>query len=146
MSKTLTLLLSMLLLCGCDAKDAELPTSPNPAVGHPLVEGFRKAVDSKEVDAMMDLVCWDGVDAESRDMYRKSVEKAASLTVTTILYRPASFKKAPDVKRDGKSYHLNLPLTGWLIIMYEEWGFRQRYIPFGKKGDRTLITIAVPTP
>jgi hypothetical protein len=150
MSKTILLLLTVLLIPACSAGAGTDPVEPDKEPAEipepPISQAYRKAVEVKDFEAVMDLICWDRVEDEMRDMYRARLEKTADRAILKVELKPADFKEAVSYKRNGKTYTHNLTLTGWLVVKYAGEGVVEGYIPLGEKDGRTMITMAAPKP
>lgn len=152
MTKQAMLLLPLLLLAACDSEPAPPPSSnpskPADAGGSEFVKQYRAAHENKDLDALMKLVCWDGVEEPMREMYRSGWERDFPLKIHSIELKPASFREiVSEYTRNGKTYRPNLEVTGWISIV---WAKGQKAaptttdMPVGMKDGNTSITTAAP--
>lgn len=115
-----------------------------------LIEAYRRAHDHSDVQAIMNLFCWDGVTAEVRtqteDVERgKFGVKISELKVTTE--DPVERMKVLSYVRDGITYRFNLPVVAALAIYFPPLSKDNesvQYYALGTKDGRYLIALMAP--
>lgn len=133
------------LLQGFDA--ASLPTS-----AEQLRSELETAVNNKDMSTAISLVCWDGRDAEMKEMMAgmlaEWLAKIGTNTVQlTLAPVSANFQMTkasflPDWEGDnGMRGKYNIPVIGMIHVDYSGKNETDKYpdVPYGKKGDAFYI-------
>jgi hypothetical protein len=118
-------------LMGCSARheDATIHSSPTPAapgntsspVADPqaaFIAAYRQASERKDIGQMLQLYCWDGVDAELRETIRGHVQDELSQPVADVkIESPPPGKYGPTVE-GGVRWKPNLPVVAVLKVRF----------------------------
>jgi hypothetical protein len=115
-----------------------------------LIEAYRRAHDHGDMQAMMNLFCWDEVTAEVRaqteDVERgKFALKILELKVTTG--DPVERMKVLSYVKDNITYRFNLPVVAALAIYFSPLSKESEsveYYALGTKDGRYLIALMAP--
>jgi hypothetical protein len=83
-----------------------------------FLAAFREANAKKNLDAMLALYCWDGVDSELRDTVRGNVEGEMSQPIKDLEIVPAAPGKYGPTVEGGIHWRPNLPVTAVLKVQY----------------------------
>lgn len=83
-----------------------------------FLAAFREANAKKEVDAMLALYCWSGVDSETRETVRGNVQDELLQPVTDLKIVPAEPGKHDRTVEGGVRWRTNLPVAAVLKVQY----------------------------
>jgi hypothetical protein len=135
------------LLVGCAKTQSQSNEKPSE---QDLTEAYRQAHDRGDMQAMMNLFCWDRVTPEVRkqteDVERGTFAlKIVELKLTTE--GPAERMKALSYERNGTTYRFNLPVVAALAIYFPRLSPDNEsvsYYAVGTKDGRYLIALMAP--
>jgi hypothetical protein len=116
-----------LLLAGCKARheDATTQSSTTPAIpgkaSSPIADpqaafiaAYRQASERKDIGQMLQLYCWDGVDADLRETIRGNVQDELSQSVADVKIEPPPPGKYGPTVEGGIRWKPNLPVVAVL--------------------------------
>lgn len=132
------------LLIGCTGKHS---TPSAKTSGAEFIAAFRQAHDSRNIEALSRLVCWDRVPSEMRkaseDSFKAFDDKIADIRLTTE--HPQG---RPDVYvRNGIAYRFNFPVVAEMVVEnppLTKGALSETYYPLGVKDGRYCIAQMAP--
>jgi hypothetical protein len=134
------------LLVGC-AKTQSSPTAAQPSQTE-LIEAFRQAHDRRNVQAMLNLFCWDGVTPELRKLTEDSVKTSFEDKIVSIKMTSEHPKgRMNEYIRNGMTYGFNLPVVMELVVdspSLPNSGSSSDYYPVGIRNGKYLIALMAP--
>jgi hypothetical protein len=135
------------VLVGCaktQSKSNEKPSQQD------LMEAYRQAHDHDDMQAMMNLFCWDRVTPDVKKQ-TEDVERGAFalkiLEVKLTTEGPVERMKALSYERNGTAYRFNLPVVAALAIYFPPLSPGSEsvsYYAVGTKDGRYLIALMAP--
>lgn len=105
---------------GAGAPNVASQAAPAPA-GDPqaaIMAAFRQASERSDMDQMLKLYCWDGVDNEMRETVRGNVQDELEQPVTDLEFVPVEPGKIGPTVEDGIRWKPNLPVVAMLRARY----------------------------
>lgn len=109
-----------------------------------LVEKYRIAHESRDVEALKAIVHWEGASERTREIIEQRLALHLNLEIISIEFRPLS----GDEEFDKLGYRPNLIPVGWLAIFFEPPKedsrlFAKSFV-VGEKSGEYFISIAEP--
>lgn len=83
-----------------------------------LVAAVRQALDRKDLDALMALHYWDGVDRITREFVRGELQRLIDSDVTSINVVPRKYRGTLHHWQAFRTYEPNLPHAGYLEVSF----------------------------
>jgi hypothetical protein len=127
-------------------------TNNLPTSAEQLRSQLEKAVNNKDINRIISLICWNEQDVEVKEMMTgmlaEELAKSGTNTVRlTLIPKPANFQMTkssflPDWEGDnGKRGKYNLPVVGMIHVDFSGNGETNKYpdVPYGKEGDAFYI-------
>jgi hypothetical protein len=117
--------------------------------GKELVAAFRRASEQKDLEAMLKLYCWDGVDAEMRETVRGNVEGELRQPVTELEIVPADPAQHGPRVEGGIRWRPSLPVVAVLKAKYAKappgsgWNVEAADYTLGLKEGHYRMTVPV---
>ena len=141
--KLRTIVISVLLIVG--GCTGESPTSAGPATEDAIIALYTELHENADVNGMMKLVYWKGVEEPMRQMVRKSFQEASNRKIKRVEVLPAQETQLTEYTRAGVRYRTNLEVIGNLEVIYDDPGVvTSSMFPLGKKDGVFFITTAAP--
>jgi len=168
--RTAIVLLAIMFLSGCESSTTPQPQPntagppPVPTVGAPVptttapaatapaasasaegafIAAYRQAHEKKDVEALLQLYCLDGVPSDMRDIMRGNIRDELKAPIDTIEIIPSS--DAQEVRNEGGViWKSNLKPVATLNVTYQPGGvFSSASNALGLKNGRYLIPVGV---
>jgi hypothetical protein len=142
-------LLSWVVLAGC------LPSSVGTGGGSAdpgadLMAAFRQAHASKDIEAILDLFCFDGADAEMRETVRGNVGDELLCPIKEIRIEPTAPGTHGPTVEGGIHWRPSLEVIALMTVDYDtsaappgSFFFSQGQHTVGQKGGRYYLTVPV---
>jgi hypothetical protein len=112
-----------------------------------LIQAFRQAHNRRDLEAMLNLFCWDGVTPEIRHVTETHIEESFDETIQSVRMTSEHPKgRMNQYIRDGRTYGFNLPLVKELVVETASPGAGSplSYYPIGLKNGRYAIALMAP--
>jgi len=121
------------------------PVKALPTSEQELVTSVRSALDKKNVEMMLDLVCWDGVDSSMKDSLKATFQYLVSQKVKDVNIGPLRPGAITEYVLEGKKFKTNLTPIKQLNIVIDDGdpnGKLTTSLMVGQKGNDFLIATA----
>jgi hypothetical protein len=116
--------------------------------GKTFIAAFRQAHDSRDIEVLSKLVCWDRVPSEMRKLSEDSFRAAFDDKIVDIRLTTEHPQGRPNVYvKNGITYRFNLPLVAEMIVEnppLSKEAFSGTYYPLGVKDGRYCIAQMAP--
>jgi hypothetical protein len=135
------------VLVGCAKTQSKSNEKPSP---QNLMDAYRQAHDHGDMQAMMNLFCWDRVTPDVKKQTEDVERGAFALKISDLKLTtegPVERMKALSYERDGTTYRFNLPVVAALAIYFPRLSPDNEsvsYYAVGTKDDRYLIALMAP--
>lgn len=132
-------------LAGCSiASSLQGKASPSQS---DFVEAYRRAHDTRDVEAMRELYCWDGATSEMKEITERYSYDFEDKIIDIKLTSEHPKERPNQFIKDGVTYGLNLPVVLELLVEYPpptKGARNANYYPVGIQDGRYLIAVMVP--
>lgn len=114
-----------------------------------FMEAYRTAHTNRDVDALMKLVYWEGVEEDIKKNFAKNFKDELKLEIENLEMLQPSSDEMTQYTIQGRTYKTNLTVTDVLIIHFKaQPGIAQithtKYLVGVKEGGQYCITTAMP--
>ena len=136
-----------LVLLSCATTNVGQVINAHPSESE-LIDTYRRAHDTRDLQAMLKLFCWDGVTPEIRKVMEtriKEMFEETLLSIRTTTEHPKG--RMNRYIKNGVSYGLNLPVVSELVVetpSLPKAAPEKSYYPVGIKNGRYLISLMAP--
>jgi hypothetical protein len=97
-----------ILLLVCAHASAQQPSADEEAR---FTAAFRQAFETKNVEALLALVCWDGAPEANRMGLTRAFQSFVDEKLASVQIEPPSVTVEPEVTHGGRVYRMNLPIV-----------------------------------
>ena len=112
-----------------------------------FLTAVRQAFDKQDTNAIFTFVCWEGVAVKDTDGLKKMLVSEITEMKVSDMTLVDPDPKVPDVWKDedGIAYHLNLPVTKRLRVIFAPGGhFGSDMAPVGEEDGKLYLLGPIP--